>query len=351
MKPNSTRQKAVGFVVSTFSPLSTFLPCPAGLTETSILCKKPGLVRGLGMSLVACCLLPVAHLPTAVAIPQKVSHDQIIQIKQIKQTECTTGIYKCPHRGEPIAWNDSAIPYIISPRRTKILNAQPKLRWNPVAGATSYTVSIKGEGVDWKTKVRDTQIVYSGQQPLQPGGYYLLIVRTDTGVSSADEPVIPGGLGFSLLEATQAQLIESQAAAIAQEPWTEEAKTLALANLYLNYGLTIEAVEILEDLVNRGVETAAIYNKIGELYWNFLALVPQAKNYYVKAVELADSSDIEEQTAAQNGLGQIEAKFGSSQEAIRLLTLARDGYEVLGNTERVSQLEKQLKVLMRESKK
>ncbi|NES24659.1 MAG: hypothetical protein F6K41_38555 [Symploca sp. SIO3E6] len=268
-----------------------------------------------------------------------------------EEAQCTPGIYKCPHRGDLIALNDSSIPYIISPRRTKLLNAQPRLRWNRVPGATSYTVSLKGEGVDWKTQVSDTQIVYPGEQPLQPGGYYLLIVRADTGASSTDEPVIPGGLGFNVLKATHTQSVQSQAQEIAQQPWTEQAKTLALVNLYLDKGLTVEAVEMLEDLVNSGVETAPIYNSIGKLYLNFLALAPQAKTYYAKAVELVDSNDIEEQTAAQEGLGKIEAQFGNNQEAIRLLTMARDGYEMLGDTERVSQLDRQLKVLIREGKK
>ncbi len=265
-----------------------------------------------------------------------------------KQTQCTPGLYKCPHRGDQIALNNSSIPYIISPRRTKLLNNKPRLSWNPVPGATSYTVSIKGDGVDWKTQVNDTQIVYPGEQPLQPGGHYLLIVRADTGASSTDEPVISGGLGFSLLETTQAQQVHSQAEEIAQKPWTEQAKTLALANLYLNNGLTFEAVEMLENLVNSGVETAPIYNSIGKLYLNFLALVPEAKANYAKAVELADSNDIEEQTAAQEGLGQVEEKFGNNDEAIRLLTLARDGYETLGDSERVSQLERQLRRLTRQ---
>jgi len=259
-----------------------------------------------------------------------------------EEAQCTPGTYKCPYR-KPISLNDSSIPYIISPRRTNLLNDKPTLRWNSVAGATSYTVSITGEGVNWKTQVSDTQIVYPGEQPLQPGGYYLLIVTADTGASSIDDK--NQGLGFSLLEATQAQQVRSQAQEIAQQPWIEQAKTLALVNLYLDNGLTFEAVEMLENLVNSGVETAPIYNSIGKLYLNFLALVPEAKPYYAKAVELADSNDIEEQAAAQEGLGQVQAMFGNQDEAIRLLTLARDGYEVLGDSERVSKLEKQLRGL------
>jgi tetratricopeptide (TPR) repeat protein len=93
------------------------------------------------------------------------------------------------------------------------------------------------------------------------------------------------------------------------------------------------------------VQAAPIYRTLGELYWNYLELEPQAKEYYSKAVELADSEDIEEKIAAQNGLGQIEAALGNKDAAVRWLTQALAGYQALGDSERVSKLENQLKPL------
>lgn len=121
-----------------------------------------------------------------------------------EQKQCSPGTYKCPHRGD-IAWTEG-IPYIISPRRTALLNKQPILRWNAVIGAKSYTVSVEGDNVNWTKQVSDTQLVYPGEQPLQPGGRYLLTIVADTGATSMEEPVKPGGLNFSLLDATQSQL-------------------------------------------------------------------------------------------------------------------------------------------------
>ncbi|HEY9602007.1 MAG TPA: hypothetical protein V6C85_10380 [Allocoleopsis sp.] len=80
------------------------------------------------------------------------------------------------------------IPYIISPRRTKLLNALPMLRWNAVLGASRYTVSlIADEDVLWETQAEETEVVYSGESPLESGVDYLLMVRANTGASSLGE--------------------------------------------------------------------------------------------------------------------------------------------------------------------
>lgn len=218
--------------------------------------------------------------------------------------QCSPGTYKCPHRGD-IAWTEG-IPYIISPRRTALLNKQPTLRWNAVPGAKSYTVSVEGDNVNWTKQVSETQLVYPSEQPLQPGGRYLLTIVADTGATSVQEPVKPGGLNFSLLDATQSQQIQAQIQQISQQKWTEQAKALALANLYTENGLIADGIAILEKLVNNGTQTAPIYRSLGDLYFKYLLLLPQAATYYSKAVELANPEDIQERTAAQASLQQIQ---------------------------------------------
>ncbi|MCP2730033.1 hypothetical protein [Limnofasciculus baicalensis] len=251
---------------------------------------------------------------------------------------CTPGTYKCPHRGE-ITWK-SNIPYIISPRRTAILNDKPILRWNPVPGAKVYTVNVEGKGVKWTTKVGDTQIIYPGEPPLKPDTPYLLTVEADTGVSSLDEPVSVGGINFTLLEAQKAQEIRTQSAQIAQQSWNEEAKAIAVANLYSKNSLNGEAIATLE---SSGIHTAPIYRQIGHRYFYYLALIPQAKEYYTKAITIADSEDIEEQTQIQYSLGKVEVALGNKDEAVRWFTLALKGYQMLGYSEQIDEVERQLR--------
>ncbi|MFP4101723.1 tetratricopeptide repeat protein [Coleofasciculus sp.] len=257
-----------------------------------------------------------------------------------EQTECTPGTYKCPHRGD-IAWNNR-IPYIITPRRTAILTDKPLLHWNGLPDANSYTVTLEGEGIEWTTQVSDTQITYPGEPPLQPGGHYLLIIEADTGESSLDEPPLPGGLNFSRLDEQQAQQIQTQATQITQQPWNQTAKALALATLYSKHHLHAQAIATLESLIADGVESAAIYRKIGDRYFYHLALPLQAKPYYTKAIELAQPNDIEEKTHAQYHLGRIEAALGNPNQAKHWFTLALQGYQTLGYTQQIEDIEQQL---------
>lgn len=232
------------------------------------------------------------------------------------KAECTPGTYKCPHRGDEIAWTEG-IPYIISPRRTAILEDKPMLRWNSVPGAKRYTVNVEGDGVNWTKQVSATQVVYSGQPPLKPGSHYLLSVMADTGASSVDEPVRPGGLHFSRLDANQSKRVQVAANQIAQQKWTNQAKALALANLYTENGLIADAIATLEKLVEGGTQTAPIYRTLGDLYLNYLVLVPQASTYYSKAVQLLDPEDVEERTAAQAGLERVQQALGNRDKSVR----------------------------------
>ena len=45
--------------------------------------------------------------------------------------------------------NDPLIPYIISPRSTRLLNSTPTLRWND-SGATGYNVQMRGGDLNWQ---------------------------------------------------------------------------------------------------------------------------------------------------------------------------------------------------------
>ncbi len=258
-----------------------------------------------------------------------------------EQTECSPGTYKCPHRGDVTSWNNN-IPYIISPRRTAILTDKPLLRWNGIPEAQYYTVTLEGDGIEWTTQVSDTQILYPGEPPLQPDGDYLLIIEADTGESSLDESPLPGGLNFSRLDTQQTQQIRTQASQISQQPWNQTAKALALATLYSKHQLHTQAIATLESLIADGVESAAIYRKIGDRYFYHLALPLQAKPYYKKAIELSHTTDIEEKTHAQYHLGRIEAALGNPNQAQHWFTLALQGYQTLGYTQQIQEIEHQL---------
>lgn len=204
------------------------------------------------------------------------------------EPKCPEDAIKCPHRGEPILSNPS-IPYIIHPRRTALLNPRPLLQWNPLAEANVYTVLVRGEGIEWTTETDKTQIIYSGEIPLQPEGYYFLIVTADTGQSSRQETPRVGGMGFWLLDESTAQRVKEKETQISQTLPEGTARTLAIAHLYLKHGLISEGISRLEEWVAAGGISASVHRLLGDLYGNNLLLDIPAQQHYERAETLEQS--------------------------------------------------------------
>ena len=266
-----------------------------------------------------------------------------------EESNCSADLVKCPPRGDDkITWNSAPVPYIISPRDTKLLDSKPILRWNPVAGATSYKLSLRENGakLNWEMTVSGTEAVYPGEPPLKPGVRYRLIVEANTGASS-ETPVVEGHTEFGLLDEGEVERVKSEVGAIDKQVPNENAQKLAIANLYLNTNLIAEAIETLENIQKAGVETPPINRALGDMYLEKLQLVPQAEVYYSKAINTAKPDDIEELTAARYGLGQVHSAMRNNLEAMKYLRMAKDGYTTLGDLPMAEKVEKQLRDLQR----
>jgi len=182
------------------------------------------------------------------------------------------------YRGEQFPeTHNPEIPYIISPRATLLLDDRPLLRWNAVPGTQSYSVKIVGPGVYWETQVQTNYLKYPGDQPLQPGANYQIIVYSDNEASSLDEDT--QGLEFTLLDRTTAIGVRQEIAQLQQQHLTATAFALALAHLYSKHGLFAEAIATLETLLENGTQTAAIHRILGELYEQ-VGLIPLAHQHY-----------------------------------------------------------------------
>ncbi len=259
----------------------------------------------------------------------------------------------CPQASEPIlvrsAGNlgntrgstDPLIPYIISPRATKLLNPTPTLRWNSVPGAKSYMIRISG--TDWQESVDTTEFVYSGNPPLQFDQDYLLTVEADNGKSSKDEGM--PGLGFSLLADEEAKRIRAEEATIHGLNLPGKANTFALAQIYAGHSLYAEAIEMLEELAKADNQAASVYRALGELYQQvgLLTLAESRHNLALKAAET--SGDVESIAEAQKGLGEVYMALGNKNEAVRWLTEAKAEFESLGDLQHANQVGEQLQDL------
>lgn len=182
--------------------------------------------------------------------------------------------------------NNLQIPYVLSPRMTYLLDDRPTFHWNRVAGVARYAVRLLGPGgLEWQAEINSTRVVYpDSAPPLERNVRYLLTVKADNGSSSLGD----GGanLGFELLEEGKVKEIRKKAATItASSDLTEEAKALALAELYGSQSLNADAIAILEALVKKGSQTAFVYLRLGDLYAE-IGLNLLAETRYSKAFEL-----------------------------------------------------------------
>lgn len=234
------------------------------------------------------------------------------------------------------------IPYIISPRHTLLLNPLPTLNWNAVPGASRYNVSLLAdEDVIWQTDLSETFVVYSGKPPLESGVDYLLMIEADTGASSQEEDL--PDLGFGLLGENEAQRVSEGVEQLVNLDLAQEAKSLALVHLYKGYDLKAEAIATLEALVNKGSQTAAVFRTLGDFYLE-IGLNLLAESRYLRAIELA-AADVEGQALVAASLVKVYEAIANRQEAIHWLTQARNRYQILGDMQRLEELEKQQREL------
>lgn len=236
--------------------------------------------------------------------------------------------------------NDPSKPYLISPRKTQVLTNQPIIRWNAVEGATSYKVEVSGAKFDWETTVSQTEVVYSGEQALEPG-YYKVTITTDKGLSNKtdNEP------GFVVLSDGKVEEITAEIEQLQQQLPDDESQVLAQIYLYRSHRLNAAAIELLETLVQEGDQTEAIYQILGETY-DLIGLPRLAREPYVKALELSRvNENLEGQASNQVSLGEIDVALGQVQQAVEWLKAAQNVYRALGDEAQVEKLQSRLDYL------
>ena len=220
---------------------------------------------------------------------------------------CDHRMYRSPIR----AGLDPKIPYLITPRSTNLLTPTPLLRWNRVADATEYTVSIVGEGFDWKTTTTETELRYPGEPAIKPGQVYLLKVVADNGRSS-DEEGTPR-LGFVRLDGSTAGLIQGRLDDAAALDLTPESLAIYQSVLYANANLIAEAITLLEQTA-RNFAHVRIYLTLGDLYRQ-IGLPLEARDAYDAALALDGTTDVRAVAATYDGLGKTYLMLGRIEDA------------------------------------
>jgi hypothetical protein len=165
---------------------------------------------------------------------------------------------------------------------------------------------------------------------------YSLVVQTADGRSSTEEG--KAFLGFRLLTDDELAEVGTLVSRIDVLGLTDEARTLALAHVYLSrtyggFGLTADAISHIEQLVQQGVRSPALYQLLGDLYQD-IDLGHEARQAYEAALDLADETgDTAGQAVALFELGKL-LSLGTCVDrlaSVEPLERAAATYEQLGD--------------------
>ena len=222
---------------------------------------------------------------------------------------------------------DDTIPYLITPRHTLLLNDRPKMRWNAVAGAKEYTVSLLADGKpSWEKVSTKNELQYDGPK-LIPGVSYAFIITTDTGVSSTRDRdpkslKLSKNLDFRIMRSEEVSTflpkdlsdidaILRTAKAYREYRIPENRTNLYKLNLYnyTSYGLMAEAVQILEAYLLSNKDSRLTRLALAEMYLE-LGLLKLAEKNFLMVIEGANrETDFEEQLKAHSLLGLMYEKY------------------------------------------
>jgi hypothetical protein len=240
----------------------------------------------------------------------------------------------------------NGLSVVISPRRTRLINARPKIQWETINNSTSYTIILKSEGgKEWRFSTDSSangETIYPNNWPsLELGKIYLINIVSDKG-DSVNEP----DLGFSLLDSSEAMSVRAAEARIQTLNLGYAKKRYLIAQLYADHGLNAEAIDYLEALTRSTNEMkSASMLMLGDLYLT-VGLSRLAERAYLNALKLKRmEGDLEGQAATQYGLAQAYDEIGNRDEQIKWLSKAKSLYQYLEDRTKVKEIQEALSKL------
>lgn len=211
------------------------------------------------------------------------------------------------------------LPYLVSPRKTYVLNAPLTIRWNEVPGATNYKVKVG----DWERETKEGQISYDGK--LEPGEYYRITIVANNGATSQDEygRLESGDNWFIVLEDEEAETLREEfrekLEALKEAEKTQEEKEWSLAMFYLDKTLYFDVIQILEGLVKSGSQKLDVYYLLGDMYQK-VGLNLMAKDIFQQGLALSvQQENSEYKGSIQQRLEWLESSLGIINKAGELL--------------------------------
>jgi hypothetical protein len=246
---------------------------------------------------------------------------------------------------------DLRLPYLITPRNSFQTSDRFAIRWNPVDGATSYTVRLwqwedangGREQVLWETTTSETSLTYDGAPPLAPELFYSVEVITNQGVSSNQDAGCAIA-GFSVLFPETRSRLEADLANLNRQNLPADERALATADLYLSYQTLDAAIDTLIQQIAL-TPTDTLHLALGDLY-SLAGLNALAANHYRQGLALATDNQNELwQAVALEGLGEIDVLNNDLATAIPNLQQAILSYRRANETRRANLIQQRVDLL------
>jgi hypothetical protein len=230
-----------------------------------------------------------------------------------------------PARGEAAP----GYPTVIAPRRSKLLDVRPSIRWTRPAGVTAATVTLIGPAMTWTRSVTGRIVPYpSDVPPLVRGTTYRVVVRA-SGRGSDEEG--QAGAGFMPVTMEEVESVGVARRAIERLSLGPDATALLTARLYGARGFVSEAIAQVSTLAEHSKQSA-FSRELAGLFVS-AGLNRLGADAYRTALDRAcEQNDIEAQAALHYSLGVLYADvFGNVPQASDEFRAAHALYKRLGD--------------------
>ena len=246
---------------------------------------------------------------------------------------------------------DPSLPYLITPRNSFQASDRFTIRWNPVAGATRYTVRLwqwedangGRQGILWETTTPETSLTYDGNPPLAVESFYSVEVITDQGLSSNQDAGCAIA-GFAVLFPETQSRLGADLANLNRQNLPAAERALAIADLYLSYQMLDAAIDTVTQQLTL-TPTDTLHLALGDLY-SLAGLNTLAADHYRQGLALATDNQNELWRAiALEGLSEIDVLSNDLPAAIPQLRQAELSYRIANEILRANLIQQRVDLL------
>lgn len=178
-------------------------------------------------------------------------------------------------------------PYVISPRKGKVLTTRPEIRWNQVKGVEIYTVQLSQLSspatgtISWEVTAEALNYQYPlAQLPLIPGEIYSIKIATSNSIASTEDEQ---EVTVEVLDEAKQQEFFGLLEQLRQLDLSSQTEIILESILYEEYELYSQAIAILSGYMRENPNELDIREQLAELYAR-IGLPREAQQQYEEIV-------------------------------------------------------------------